>query len=529
MSVIRDLDADTTDGIRLIREAQPRLMLRATRRDWIGLAVLALPCLLYSMDLTVLNLAVPRINVSLRPSGTELLWMLDIYGFLLAGFLIPMGNLGDRIGRRRLLLAGGVAFGVTSVFAAFSTSAETLIVARAILGIAAATLAPSTLSLIRNMFLDPRQRTVAISVWVTSFSAGAALGPVLGGLLLQRFWWGSVFLLAVPVMIMLLILGPSLLPEFRDPNPRRLDFVSIALSLFTVLPVIYAIKQFAQDGVTWISITAMVVGLAVGVIFVRRQGRLADPLLDLRLLRIPAFSSALAINLLSLLALGGVFMFVAQYFQLVVGLSPWAAGLWTLPSAVGLILGSAAAPLLAGRIRAGVAIAASLVVAAVGFAMLTQVYGAAGLMVAAFSTVLLALGVSPAVALATDLIVGAVPREHAGMAAGMSETSTELGGALGIALLGAVGLAVYRSQIAHDALLSTQSVAVASNTLGAALMLADHMPSDSGAMLTVLARDGFTQGMHVASLLGAAITLSAAIIAGLVLKSGPDSSATGTG
>src|SRR6266540_4504593 len=276
MSVIRDLDADTTDGIRLIREAQPRLMLRATRRDWIGLAVLALPCLLYSMDLTVLNLAVPRINVSLRPSGTELLWMLDIYGFLLAGFLIPMGNLGDRIGRRRLLLAGGVAFGVTSVFAAFSTSAETLIVARAILGIAAATLAPSTLSLIRNMFLDPRQRTVAISVWVTSFSAGAALGPVLGGLLLQRFWWGSVFLLAVPVMALLLVVGPLLLPEYRDPGAGRLDLVSAGMSLVAVLAVIYGLKQLAQDGPGWPPALSIRAGLAIGVAFVRRQQRLAD-------------------------------------------------------------------------------------------------------------------------------------------------------------------------------------------------------------------------------------------------------------
>src|SRR5262249_32093158 len=206
----------------------------------------------------------------------------------------PMGNLGDRIGRRRLLLAGAMAFGIASVFAAFSTSATMLIVARAVLGIAAATLAPSTLSLIRNMFLDSRQRTTAISVWVTSFSAGAALGPLLGGVLLEQFWWGSVFLLSVPLMGLLLILGPRLLPEFRDPNPRRLDVVSAGLSVATVLPVVWAIKQFAQDGPSWISAAALVVGLTVGVAFIRRQRSVADPLLDLRLLRILAFSSALA-------------------------------------------------------------------------------------------------------------------------------------------------------------------------------------------------------------------------------------------
>jgi MFS transporter, DHA2 family, multidrug resistance protein len=190
---------------------------RAGRREWIGLAVLALACVLYSMDLTVLHLAVPEISADLEPSSAQLLWIVDIYGFLLAGSLITMGTLGDRIGRRRLLLIGAAAFGLASVLAAFSWSAEMLIAARALLGVAGATLAPSTLSLIRSMFLDPRQRTFAIGVWITSFSAGAVVGPPIGGVLLEFFWWGSVFLLAVPVMALLLLLGPLLLPEFRDP------------------------------------------------------------------------------------------------------------------------------------------------------------------------------------------------------------------------------------------------------------------------------------------------------------------------
>ena len=191
----------------------------AGRREWIGLSVLALPCLLYSMDLTVLNLAVPALSRDLAPSSTELLWIVDIYGFLLAGFLIPMGTLGDRIGRRRLLLIGAGLFGATSVLAAFSTSAAMLIGARAVLGIAGATLAPSTLSLIRQMFLDPGQRTFAIGIWIMSFSAGAGIGPLVGGALLEHFWWGSAFLVGVPVMVLLLAVGPVLLPEFRDPRP----------------------------------------------------------------------------------------------------------------------------------------------------------------------------------------------------------------------------------------------------------------------------------------------------------------------
>src|ERR671919_795145 len=236
---------------------------KAGRREWIGLAVIALPCLLYSMDLTVLNVAVPHLSADLKPSSSQLLWIIDIYGFLVAGFLITMGTLGDRIGRRRLLLIGAVAFGVASVAAAFSTSAEMLIAARALLGIAGATLAPSTLSLIFNMFHHPQQRTFAIGVWIASYSAGAVIGPVVGGLMLEFFWWGSVFLLAVPVMALLLVLGPVLLPEFRNPEAGRLDLFSAALSLAAVLAIVYGLKQTAQDGVDLLPSATVVVGLAL--------------------------------------------------------------------------------------------------------------------------------------------------------------------------------------------------------------------------------------------------------------------------
>src|ERR671919_1014833 len=256
---------------------------RAGRREWIGLAVIALPCLLYAMDLTVLHLAVPRLSADLRPSSAQLLWIIDIYGFLVAGWLITMGTLGDRIGRRRLLMLGAAAFGAASVLAALSTSPEMLIAARALLGVAGATLAPSTLSLIFNMFADQRQRTLAIGVWAASFSAGAGIGPLLGGVLLESFWWGSVFLLAVPVMVLLLVLGPLVLPEYRDPDAGRLDLVSVFLSLVAVLAVIFGFKQIAQDGVGWLAMSTIIGGVAVGVVFVRRQLRLADPMIDLRL------------------------------------------------------------------------------------------------------------------------------------------------------------------------------------------------------------------------------------------------------
>ena len=306
---------------------------RAGRREWVGLAVIALPCLLYSMDLTVLNLALPALTADLRPSPTQLLWIVDIYGFLVAGLLITMGTLGDRIGRRRLLFVGAAAFAGASLLAAFSTSAEMLIVARALLGVAGATLAPSTLSLISNMFADAQQRTVAIGVWIMSFSVGGAIGPLVGGLLLEYFWWGSVFLLAVPVMVLLLAVGPRLLPEYRDPGAGRIDLPSAALSLVAVLLVIYGLKQMAQNGLGWVPALSIVAGLVLGTAFVRRQRSLDVPLIDLGLFRVPAFSAALVVNLLAFFVAFGAFLSIAQYLQLVVGLSPFEAGSWTVPSA----------------------------------------------------------------------------------------------------------------------------------------------------------------------------------------------------
>jgi MFS transporter, DHA2 family, multidrug resistance protein len=346
---------------------------RAGRREWAGLGVLALPCVLYAMDLTVLNLAVPAISRSLRPSSVELLWIVDIYGFVLAGSLLTMGTLGDRIGRRRLLLAGAAGFAGASVLAAYSTSPAMLIAARALLGVAGATLAPSTLSLIRSMFPDPGQRRIAVGVWISSFSAGGAAGPLIGGLLLEWFWWGSVFLLAVPIMALLLVLGPLLLPEFRDPEPGRLDLPSAALSLAAVLALIYGLKQSAEGGGPgWVAMLAIAAGVAAGAAFVFRQQRLANPLLDLRLFRLPGFTTALGTNVISFFTGFGVLLFTSQYLQLVLGLSPLAAGLWMLPSSAGFIAGSMLTPLLARRARPAFVMASGLGLAAVGFGLLTQ-------------------------------------------------------------------------------------------------------------------------------------------------------------
>jgi MFS transporter, DHA2 family, multidrug resistance protein len=482
--------------------------------------VIALPCLLYSMDLEVLYLAVPSLTADLQPTSSQLLWITDIYGFLLAGCLITMGTLGDRVGRRRLLLIGAAAFGVASVIAAFSTSVEMLIASRALLGVAAATLAPSTLSLIRNMFLDPGQRTFAIGVWATSFSVGAAIGPVLGGVLLEFFWWGSVFLLAVPVMAALLVLGPMFLPEFRDPEAGRLDLVSAALSLVAVLAIIFGLKRIAQDGLGWSPVLAMLAGLALGLLFVRRQRRLADPLIDIQLCRLPAFSAALAANALGIFVAFGAFLFIAQYLQLVLGLSPLEAGLWIVPSSGGFIAGSMLAPVAVRWARPGFVIAGGLALAAVGLALLAFVDGGSSLAVLVTASVVLALGVAPAVTLGTDLIVSTAPPERAGSASGISETGAELGGALGIAVLGAIGTAVYRNEVADavPAGVPLDEAETARDTLGGAIEAAERLPEQLGAAMLEAARDAFTQGMQVTAIAAAAVALAMAAVAFAVLR-----------
>ena len=426
--------------------------IKATRRDWIGLAVIALPCMLYSMDLTVLNLALPALGAHLQPSGVQLLWIVDIYGFFVAGALLTMGTLGDRIGRRRLLLIGAAVFGIASAIAAFATSAEMLIGARALLGIAGATLAPSTLSLIRNMFRDPRERTLAISVWVTSYSVGAAVGPLLGGILLEYFWWGSVFLLAIPVMAVLLAVGPTLLPEYRDPAAGRLHLPSAALSLAAVLALIFGLKHAAQDGMDWLSALMIVAGVVLAALFVGTQRRLADPLIDLRMFRVPAFSIALSIYTLSTFVAFGIFVFMSQYLQLVLDMTPLVAGLWTVPFALGFVLGSMVVPQLMRRLRPADVMVAGLALAAVGYLLLTQASTTAGPFVLVAGMLLQAIGMAPLFTLTNDFIMSAAPPERAGAAAGISETASELGGALGIALLGALATAVYGSALTREVL-----------------------------------------------------------------------------
>jgi MFS transporter, DHA2 family, multidrug resistance protein len=500
--------------------ALPGAVHRAGPKEWLGLAVLALPTLLLSLDITVLHLAVPHLSAALQPSSSQLLWIIDVYGFMIAAFLVTMGTLGDRIGRRKLLLVGAAAFGAASAVAAWSTTPEMLIASRTMMGIAGATLMPSTLSLISSMFRDPQQRGFAIGIWATMFSVGIAIGPVVGGVLLESFWWGSVFLLGVPVMLLMLATAPFLLPEYRDADAGRLDLPSVALALGTMLPITYGIKELSSHGLTAPAAGTIAVGVVLGVVFVRRQGRLAEPLLDLRLFAERRFRGALAVLLLSTALVGGIYLFITQYLQLVTGLSPMLAGLWLLPAAGALIIASLAAPMVARRVRPGTVVMGSLLVSVLGYVLIAQVGSVGGPALLIIGFVLVYVGAGATTSLLTDLVVAAAPPEKAGAASALSETSTELGVALGVAVLGSVGTAVYRRAVAGavPAGVPAEAAEAAQHTLAEAAEATARVSGGVGDQLLVAASRAFTSGMNLAGWISAGIAAGLVVLAAATLR-----------
>jgi DHA2 family multidrug resistance protein-like MFS transporter len=486
---------------------------RAGRREWIALGVLLLPLLLVSMDTSVLLYAVPFITKALHPSSTQQLWMYDVYGFVLAGLLITMGAVGDRIGRRKLLLLGAVCFSAASIGAAYAGGAGELIAARAVQGVAGATLMPSTLALIRNMFHDPVQRRKAIGIWTGGMMSGVMLGPVISGLLLEHFWWGSVFLINVPFMALLLICAPFLLPEYRSPQTGRFDLPGSALSFAAVLPIVYGVSEIAENGVDAVRLGAVAAGLVMALLFLLRQRTAAHPMVDLSLFRSRGYTGSLATGLIAMFATLGNAIFLTQYLQSVLDMSPFKAALWSLLPSIGVGAAIGVGGALAKAFDRAYVIAGGFLVILAGYAVqATLLHADSHLWVLMIGAGLLASGAVGVMALGSELMLGAIPPERAGAAAAMNETMTELGGALGMAVMGSIGTAVYRQD------LGTSVPAPARSTLGGAVATAAHEPASVAAGLLARASEAFTHSLNVVSIVGAALMATAALLTIVFLR-----------
>ncbi|MEV7503426.1 MFS transporter [Streptomyces sp. NPDC093018] len=494
---------------------RPASVTEAEKRPgrWLALCVLVLAVLLVAVDATVLGLATPYISEDLHPSGTQLLWIGDVYSFVIAGLLVSMGSLGDRIGRKRILLCGATAFGAISVLNAYASSPELMILARALLGVAGATLMPATLALIRNLFHDPRERSLAVGIWGATASAGTAVGPIVGGFLLEHFWWGSVFLINLPVMAVLVLVGIRTLPESRNPNPGPWDLASVLLSLIGMIGVVYAVKEAATHGFSWPTLAAGLLGAGALYGFVRRQLTMPAPLLDMRLFRHRGFSGAVLADLLTVLGMSGLVFFLSQYLQLVQDRRPFEAGLAELPAAVGAVAAGLAAGSAARRFSVRSVVSAGLAAVGLSLAVLTCLGQSTGYPVLGAALLVVGVGAGLSFTVTADVILSSVPKEQAGSASAVSETAYELGAALGIALLGSIVTAVYSGfrgpagtpPGAHD-------------SLGAAVQASAHLPPQTAESLLAAARDAFVHGLHLASGAGAVVLLGTAIAAWFLLK-----------
>ncbi|MEU9071177.1 MFS transporter [Streptomyces sp. NPDC048109] len=497
------------------RTLQPARPTEAVKRPgrWLALSVLVLAVLLVAVDATVLGLATPYISEDLAPSGTQLLWIGDVYSFVIAGLLVSMGSLGDRIGRKRILLVGATAFGAISVLNAYAHTPEVMILARALLGVAGATLMPATLALIRNLFHDPRERSLAVGIWGAAASAGAAVGPVVGGFLLEHFWWGSVFLINLPVMAVLVVVGVKLLPESRNPNPGPWDLASVVLSLIGMVGVVYAVKETAAHGFAWATLGAGLLGAAALYGFVRRQLTMPVPLLDMRLFRNRGFSGAVLADLLTILGLSGLVFFLSQYLQLVQGRRPFEAGLAELPAAVGAVVAGLIAGRAARRFSVRAVVSGGLAAVGLALAALTVIGQHTGYPLLGTALLVVGLGAGFAFTVTADVILSSVPGEQAGAASAVSETAYELGAALGIAVLGSIVTGVYR-----DFTGPAGTPDAAHESLGGAVEAAAHLPGPTGQALLDSARQAFVDGLTLAAGVGAAVLLAAAAAAWFLLR-----------
>jgi DHA2 family multidrug resistance protein-like MFS transporter len=478
---------------------------QATRRDWAGLIVLLMPTLLLTTDLGLLWLAAPAMATDLSATSTELLWINDAYGFATAPLLILFGNLGDRLGRRRMVLAGAAGFLVASVLAALASDPWVVVAARALLGVSGAAILPATLGLISATFREPGQRRSAIAAWVTALSLGIGLGPVIGGLMISRWWWGSLFLIAVPVMIIALVAVPLLVRESRDRRAGSLDWRGVPLLVAALLLGVFTIKRMATDGPDLTTVCAAAFAIIAGVAFTRRQRRSSNPLIDPALFRIPRFRAALAMLVINLAAMNGVEFLLPQYLITRTGSTPLTAGLWLVAPAVALAFGSQLTSRLARRFDPRWIVVAGAVIAAGGLGILIATPDAAWLAACGLSAVL--FGLAPVTVLGTEFAVSAAPSTRAGAAAAIGQTSYELGLALGIATIGTVASTVYRLQV--SALPGDRSTLA---EIGDSFSTGPARAEGLGDPLATAVHDAFAIGFRAAALTSLGLTVLLVVV-----------------
>lgn len=413
-------------------------------RAWLGLAVILGPVLLVAMDGSVLFLAMPKVTEALSPSADQALWTLDVYGFVVGSLLITFGTIGDRYGRLKLLMIGVTLFGLASLGAAFATGPEALIAFRALMGLAGATLLPSALAVLGELFTDPRRRAQAIGIFAAAFAAGFAIGPAVGGQLLSHFWWGSVFLVNLPVLVLFLLLAPLLLREVRGARTGRVDALSVVLSVAGLLMSVYSLKHLAAEGLSALTVIVGLAGVAVLVWFVRRQLGLEHPLIDFGLFRDRVFTVAIVTGLLPLAAWSATAYLSGIYLQSVLGISVLSAALHAIPGALLLTLTCVVTPVLVTRVGKRSALVVCHFLIAAGLFLLLPIASSGGVGWYVASTVLAGVGYGISFSLVAETAVAAVPAERAGSAAAIAETSNEIGNALGIALLGSLSVLIFR-------------------------------------------------------------------------------------
>ncbi len=482
------------------------------RRWWI-LGVLCLSVVIIGMDNFILNVALPTLVRSLDASETQLQWMVDSYILLFAALLLTMGSLGDRFGRRSVLQIGLVIFGVGSCFSAFSQSSNMLIMSRAFMGIGAAAIMPSTLSILTNVF-PQEERVRAIGIWAGASAMGLAFGPILGGWLLENFFWGSVFLINVPIAVFALVAGQIILPNGRDPAAPRLDPLGAALSVVGLISLVYGIIEVPTKG--WTSgeiIAAFALAAVVLTLFAAWEIRIDHPMLNLRFFRNRSFTAANATTTLTFFALSSALFFVTQYFQFVLGYSPLQTGIRLLPMVVTMLIMSPISPRIAERFGNKPSVAGGMAITAVTMFYFSKTTADSGYSTILISLVFMAVGMFLAMVPATNSIMSSLPPGKAGVGSAMNDTTRQVGGALGVAVLGSILTSSYRSTIASSlAALPPSALATAKSSVGGAIAVGNAVGGPQGDAIANVAKDAFVRGMSHGLEVGAAFILASAIV-----------------